>query len=671
MSRLWQAAAFVAAVGPANAADLSLQRVMLSSAGVGYFEYEATVDSNATLKLDVPIDQVDDILKSLVVYDESGTAGEITLPGREPLTQSFVDLPFDRTALESAPALLNALQGAELRVTGPKPMSGRLLRVVEETSRGADGLAIPRDRVTLLTDAGIEQFILQDADSVAFVDPELQKKVSTALSRLASHRSDGRRQLTLESRGAGKRTIRIGYVVGVPLWKATYRLSLPADSQTDRARLQGWAILENFSGRDWHDVSLTLLSGNPVTFRQALFESYYVKRPSVPVEVAGRVLPSPDTGGIGPEPAGRDSALPVPAPERKLSAMARSAAEAMSAPPPPASAPAQIEAAQAAESVTQTAFTLPYRVSVAAGQSLSVPILDRELPSQRIDLYQPSADQRHPLAAAALVNDAETGLPPGVLTIYERTTAGGAAYLGDARLAAFPPGEKRMMSYAVDAKVTVDRSNDEQHAIVKAAIAQGVMRLTRLTRQVTTYRVRTADPGEHHLLIEHPRLVGWSLTAPDPKHVELSANAYRIPVTLPGGTQGTLAVTMEHPLEETIRLLDLADDRLSVLVASNELEPSVRKALEELASRRQALGRQNAELDKLKEQRRQLVEDEKRLRDNLAAVGRDTALYEQTLEKLSETEATITTLSTAAAKAAAEIETAKEQLQNFVSALTL
>jgi hypothetical protein len=38
--------------------------------------------------------------------------------------------------------------------------------------------------VTLLTDAGIEQFILQDADSVAFVDPELQKKVGTALSRL-------------------------------------------------------------------------------------------------------------------------------------------------------------------------------------------------------------------------------------------------------------------------------------------------------------------------------------------------------------------------------------------------------------------------------------------------------------------------------------------------------
>ncbi len=671
MVRWWQAAVLLAVVGPANAADLSLQRIMLSSGGVGYFEYEATVDGNAALSLDVPLDQVDDILKSLVVYDDGGTAGEVTLPGREPLTQAFVDLPFDRAALDSAPALLNALQGSEVRVTGAKPMSGRLLRVVEETSRGADNLAIPRNRVTLLTDAGIEQFILEDANSLAFIDLELQKKVAAALSRLAAHRSDGRRRLTLESHGTGSRSIRVGYVIGVPLWKASYRLSLPGDSKADRARLQGWAILENFSGQAWHDVSLTLLSGNPVTFRQSLFESYYVVRPSVPVEVAGRVLPKLDTGGIGGALGARDAATPSPAPQQKSLAMARSTAEAAPAPPPPASAPARIEAAQTAESETQTVFTLPYKVSVAAGQSLVLPILDRELPAQRLDLYQSSADQRHPLAAIALNNDGETGLPPGVLTLYEQGTAGGATYLGDARLAAFPPGERRMLSYAVDGKVTVDRSSEEQHAIVKAVISQGVMRLTRLARQITTYRLKAAGDGEHRLLIEHPRPAGWSLATPDPTYVELTADAYRIPATLTGSKQSNVAVTMERQLEETIRLLDLADDRLSVLVATNELEPSVKKALGELASRRQALGRHNTELDKLKEQRRQLVEDEKRLRDNLAAVGRDTALYKQTLDKLGETEASITTLSTAIEKTAGEIETAKEQLQAFVSALIL
>jgi len=92
--------------------------------------------------------------------------------------------------------------------------------------------------------------------------------------------------------------------------------------------------------------------------------------------------------------------------------------------------------------------------------------------------------------------------------------SGGATYLGDARLAAFPPSERRMLSYAVDGKVTVDRSSEEQHAIVKAAIAQGVMRLTRLARQITTYRLKAAGDGEHRLLIEHPRPAGWGLANP-------------------------------------------------------------------------------------------------------------------------------------------------------------
>ncbi len=57
-------------LGPARASDLALRRVMLSSAGVGYFEYEAMVDGPAALGLDVRLDQVDDVLKSLVVFDE-------------------------------------------------------------------------------------------------------------------------------------------------------------------------------------------------------------------------------------------------------------------------------------------------------------------------------------------------------------------------------------------------------------------------------------------------------------------------------------------------------------------------------------------------------------------------------------------------------------------------
>ena len=87
---------------PAFAQDLALKRVMLSSGGLGYFEYEATVEGDATLKLTVSLDQVDDVLKSLVVYDDKGGVGGLSLPGKEPLQQTFKDMPFDQTALEFA-----------------------------------------------------------------------------------------------------------------------------------------------------------------------------------------------------------------------------------------------------------------------------------------------------------------------------------------------------------------------------------------------------------------------------------------------------------------------------------------------------------------------------------------------------------------------------------------
>src|SRR6266849_5549597 len=102
----------------AAAQDLVLKRVMLSSGGLGYFEYEATVEGDATLKLTVSLQQVDDVLKSLVVYDDKGGVGGLSLPGREPLAQAFKDLPFDESSLESPAALLGALKGAQISVGG-------------------------------------------------------------------------------------------------------------------------------------------------------------------------------------------------------------------------------------------------------------------------------------------------------------------------------------------------------------------------------------------------------------------------------------------------------------------------------------------------------------------------------------------------------------------------
>ena len=319
---------------PAVAADLALKRVMLSSAGVGYFEYETEVDGPATLGLDVPLDQVDDVLTSLVVFDSAGAVGTVELLGRDNTRANFGNVPFGPEALRSTVDYLNSLQGVEIAVQGPRPMTGRIVhaeRVAEtlpapQRPAAADGAAHPRHHARRRWPAPVRAGgRRQHPGHRSRPARRASARRSNSLRREANQ---SLRHVTLRSTGDGHRTVRVGYVAAAPLWKATYRLVLPA-KDGDPARLQGWAVLENQSGANWDGVALTLQYGNPVTFRQAIYQSYYVQRPEVPVEILGRILPSVDTRARPAELAMQKAASPP----------ARRAPECWPRRPPPAPAP--------------------------------------------------------------------------------------------------------------------------------------------------------------------------------------------------------------------------------------------------------------------------------------------------------------------------------------------
>ena len=180
-------------------------------------------------------------------------------------------------------------------------------------------------------------------------------------------------------------------------------------------------------------------------------------------------------------------------------------------------------------------FRVPAPVTLAAGHSLIIPIVNREAPIRRLALYDPWGSAGHPLAAVRLENDGESGLPPGVLTLYERDVAAGHAYVGDARLGPLPRGEHRLVSFAVDEKVQVSREARSRDLLTRATISRGVLQLTRLEQQVTVYRLKAPAQEARALLIEHPRYPDWQLATPAEKDVELTRDRYRIPVTLEAG----------------------------------------------------------------------------------------------------------------------------------------
>jgi hypothetical protein len=682
-------AAFLCIAGAAQAADLTLKRVMLSTGGVGYFEYEAMVAGDGELTLEVRRDQVDDVLKSVVVYDDRGAPGAVSLPGADPTAAALRAAPFTVDDLSSPAALLQALRGAEVQVAGPRAVTGRILSVTEETVRlPGDGGEILRRRLTLSTPDGLRQLMLEEADSLRFTDPQLQAQLDAGLSALARNPRQERRRLTFRiaggEPGGGERRVRVAYVAAAPLWKAAYRLSLPTAGEgepavkaAEKGALQGWAVLENLSGEDWREVELTLASGAPVTLRQALYAPYFIDRPEAPVEVVGRVLPPADGGTVAL--AERAAAAPPPPPSPMPRAMPQAAPGAMSKSAlavrdEPSAAPALPETGSAisAGDTAQVLFRALRPVSAPDGGTLMVPIVAAAFPVERLALYQPGTSSRHPLAALRLTNDAAAALPPGLLTFYE-TLNGAAAFVGDARMATLPAGDSRLLSFAVDQAVTVDRSDRPGRALSRATVADGVLSLSVVERQTTIYTVAGAKNGPRKLLIEHPRRAGWELADPAPAAtgVEATAAAYRLPLEVPAGGTARLSVTLERPRLEQATLADLSADTLIAHASSGELPAAVREALTLLAGLRTTLSEKERSVAEIERGRAEQVKEQERLRANLAALPAGGDLHKRTLAKMGEAENRLEVLARDLAVARNEADAARRALAERIRGLKL
>jgi hypothetical protein len=644
--------AVLAPARPAAAGEaLALTRVLLSSAGVGYFEYEAKVQGDADLPLAVPLDQVDDVLKSIVVYDERGSVGQVTLPGKEPLDRAFRDLPFDADALGSEPELLNALRGADVRVTTASGTTeGRIVSVTTEKVDLPDkGGTTRRHRLVLESHGTVTSVLLEDVQSLTFVDPTLQAQLDAALAALLEQKERDRRTLTIHSAGKGDRVVRVGYVVAVPLWKSTYRLTLSTDPAVKKGALQGWAVVENQSGADWKDVDLTLVSGNPVTFKQALYASYYARRPEIPVEVMGRVLPRLD-----------DAAESATA-----RAVSRLGARADDAADPPAVAPAT-----STELMNQVVLHLPEPVSIADGEVALIPVIDRAMVAERVSIYEPDADARHPLASVELTNDGATTLPPGVMTTYERSADGNVTYAGDARLPTLPRGEKRTASFGVDLKVGIDKTQKDDQLVTFATIDAGVLHLTRTERRRTHYAITGSADEARTIVLEQPRIPGFDIAVSPPEATVTVTDArYRIRVVVPAGGNVPVEVTLDHPVFQNVVIADLGSADLGAYASASALPAPLREALAHVAALRQVADERAAVVRDLEADLARLTGEQARIRENLKAVPAAGELATRYLRLLGRYEDRIAALGEQLDVARSAVRDAQKALSDYIRSL--
>ena len=73
---------------PEASSEVPLQRVVMFNSGVGFFDRQGTVNGDAQIELKFSVDDINDLLKSMIVQDlGGGHISAVTYGSKEPISQ--------------------------------------------------------------------------------------------------------------------------------------------------------------------------------------------------------------------------------------------------------------------------------------------------------------------------------------------------------------------------------------------------------------------------------------------------------------------------------------------------------------------------------------------------------------------------------------------------------
>jgi hypothetical protein len=670
-------------VQQATPTSVPVNTVMLFSSGVGYFEHAGTVRGDGSTELRFRTNQINDILKSLVVQDQSGgRVSTISYPSQNPLAKTLRSFQVDITANPSFADLLNQLRGAQVTIQfQAERLTGTILGVEQRTKSIGPSEAASVAVLNIISGATIRAIELQSITSLTLDDPVLQAELTRALAALTGARDQDKKPVTINFSGSGDRRVRFGYVVETPIWKTSYRLLM--DDRGDK--LQGWAIVENQTDSDWNGVSLSLVSGRPISFMMDLYQPLYATRPTVVPELYASLRPQVYDDGISggrqrEEMAALTGAASAPAATLMERSMARRLADSaqfgvnrlQSVVVTGTGAGEDMDMAASIQSLAEAGrmgALFQYvigNVTLPRQTSAMLPIITDSIALERVSIYNAGVLAKYPLNGVRLRNVTGKHLLQGPVTVLDANR-----YAGDARIDDVPPGQERLISYGIDLDMQVDDTkNTRTSAIVTARIAKGALIVDR--RHVSSHEYLADNKGtkDRMLVIEHPIEEGWKLVDTR-KPIESTREVYRFQGNAPAGKVTTLTVKEEIVRAETIGILP-AD--LGVLVTysrTGEIPAAVRDALTRAIQLRRAIIDTERQLAERGQRIAEISAEQNRIRENMKTVAQNAQYYQRLLAKLNEQETALEKLQEERDGLGRKREAERRELEAYLAALTV
>ena len=684
---------------PGNRAEefpLPLEKVVLFTSGVGYFQHGGKVNNDAQVEMSFKSEHINDLLKSMVLEDlGGGTVSTVSYASRDPLTKTLETFAVNLTDNPSMGQLLGRLRGEAIDVDALAPASGTIVGVEKRAVPVGADKTIEKEFVTILTKDGLRTLPLDSITRIKLVDPRLQSELEKALAVLALGHDNEKKSVTLNFSGKGARDVRVGYVQQTPIWKTSYRLVLDDAAGGNQAMLQGFAIVENTTDNDWKDVSMSLVSGRPISFVMDLYQPLYVPRPEVQQELYASLVPQV----YGQDLAGGEREFLAAADDSRKSAdnaqVANQMRKSQLAAKQLAAAPAgsfatndsqdqlqdndnkgwheksMFEAAASVQSMAQGGalgelfrYEIAKPVTIQRQRSAMLPIVGEKVEAEKVAIYDERVMAKHPLAGLRLVNSTKLNLMQGPITVYD-----GGAYAGDARVEDMAPGSERLLSYAVDLDVEIaPRAVVKPEEIVSVRVEKGTLIASRKLAREKKFDVKNSGDKAVKVLVEYPLESGWKLVKPA-KADEVTRDRQRFVVIAQPGKPAVLDVAEEMLVDQRIVITNLDDNAILFYSNAKVTSPDVKKALAEIIRRKREIEQVVREKAASQQEIATVSQEQDRIRQNMQQLDRGSELYTRYVQKFAQQEDRVETLRKEVAQREKQEQEARRALDDFLSQL--
>ncbi len=665
------------ASSPINVPEpLPVKKITLYRSGVGYFERSGEVAGNAEIQLRFNTDQINDILKSMVLLDlNGGRIDSVSYGSKEPLAKRLASFGINISDNPGASEILQRLRGTLVKISMPEgEFSGTIMNVemrptvYQGTGQGGSGGATVHSLpwINLVSKDGVKSFNLANSTGFQILDAALAEELNKALGALAEYRADRTKTVDVRFAGTGNRRVVVGYVYEMPVWKTSYRVVLPdldAAGQTKgQLNVQGWAVVENTTDQDWNGVQLALVSGRPVSFQMDLYEPLFSARPWVSVPTLPGVSPRMFDGGMAADESGRIlldrrwvNAMEA---DKSLREYGMSSGSAVAASPAPmlmkgvgrggggkddkaysgVSAGVMTDYAAMAAAQAQTVgevfqFQVEAPVSIERQRSAMIPILAAAVSGKRVSIYNAADGSEFPMRGVEITNDSGIALLPGPMSVFD-----GSAYAGDAQIGQIPKGDKRMLAYALDLEMAVIAKPESRSTLTKITIVNGSIRQSFKDRLTTAYDFANKDTQRGRtLIVEHPKHGDYEL-ADTEKPTEQTQDLYRFTLPIEAGKAKKFTVSQERTRWEETGIVGYDLPTLLRYRTEGKLSDKVIEAVRKAADKQGAINATERTIAETNAKMSEISQDQERIRKNMGAIDKQSPLYAKYVTKLTDQE---------------------------------